>query len=88
MAIFSGSLPLTSTPKTVSRSGIIALSRRLILRTAGVPFRSKIRACLRAEPIGSDATSAALLAAPIANSSTAVAVSLKSVLMPCLLGTS
>src|SRR5258708_673966 len=79
IAIFSGSLPLTSTPKTLTLLGSIAFSLRLILRTVGVPFRSKLFTCRRAEPTGSLATSVAALAAPTAISSTAVAVSDKSV---------
>ncbi|TMC72496.1 MAG: hypothetical protein E6J18_05205 [Chloroflexi bacterium] len=52
-----------------------ALKRRLTLRAAGVPFRSSPFTCLRADPMGSDATWATVLAAPKATSSTVVAVS-------------
>src|SRR5713226_3537205 len=62
-------------PLTTSLAGAVAalncrLSRRLTLRAVGAPLRSKPLTCLRAEPIGSDATSLAALAAPNATSST------------------
>jgi hypothetical protein len=75
-ANFSGSLPFTSMPKTLTLSGIIAVSRRLILRTAGAPLRSRFLTDLRADFIGWLAISAADSAAPTATSSNVVAVSL------------
>src|SRR5712692_8839137 len=62
-------------PLTASLAGAVAAVNwfatwRLSLRAVGVPLRWSPLTCLRAEPMGSDATSLAALAAPNATSST------------------
>src|SRR5207245_3267595 len=74
---------VSAKPMTASFAGAVAaliraLSLRLALRADGVPLRSRSLTCLRADPIGSAATSLAVLAAPNATSST---VDVMSVLM-------
>src|SRR5438477_10083205 len=62
--------PLTAAFAGAVAALIRALNLRLAFRADGDPLRSRSLTCLRADPLGSAATSLAALAAPHATSST------------------